>query len=64
MSNWNRRTFIKSGALGTAAFTLLPMSSYLDLNAKVTTIGKYNNVITYMEHELNFCKVHEFVYRR
>jgi len=34
MSNWNRRTFIKSGALGTAAFTLLPMSSYLDLNAK------------------------------
>ena len=30
MSNWNRRTFIKSSALGTAAFTLLPLSSYLD----------------------------------
>lgn len=30
MSNWNRRSFIKSGALGTAALTLLPLSSYLD----------------------------------
>ena len=29
MSNWNRRTFIKAGALGTAAFTLLPMNSPL-----------------------------------
>ena len=36
MSTWNRRTFIKSGALGTAAFTLLPLSSYLDAAANST----------------------------
>jgi len=28
MSNWYRRTFIKSGTLGTIAFTLLPMRSH------------------------------------